>query len=848
MRKAALLVVNQHYADGCFDELPGAAADAERLAAVLGDPAIGEFEVTVVENGTAVEIRKAVQSFFAGARGQDLLLLHLSCHGLKDARGRLHFIASDTEKAYLDATAVSSRFVADQLEQSLCRRAVVLLDCCFSGAFTKGMRTRGPAPSVDVAEPFSGRGRVVITSSTALQYSHESGLTSRERAEPSVFTAAVVEGLRDGSADLDGDGYVSVEELYSFVHDRVRSRLPGQTPTRSVDSAVGILHLTRSPGGPRAAAPGGPGLPGTLRAAIHTGAVWQRLGALHEVERLLGDGSGPVREAALEALALLVEDSDPRVGARAERLRRGQGLGEPPPGTPVAASPVTRPVAAGSRILGIDFGTTDSAVAVFLDGRARVLPNRHGELTTPSVVAFAEDGTLLVGRAAKERAARVPGGGIHRIKLELGTGWTHRQGVERHSAEEVASWILADLRRGAEAHLGETADRAVLTVPAHFTHVQRAALAHAAALAGIETVGMLNEPTAAALSYGLGRGEETVMVFDLGGGTLDVSLLGIRDGVVETLATDGDSRLGGSDWDDRIVDRLVRDLAIRRGVRLTDRAALRRVAEAAEAAKIELSQATATTVALPDIAVSPSGPVHLDVTLTRAQLEGLTKDLLERCAQPVRRALEAARGVEGAADVGHFLLVGGATRMPAIAALVGKLAGGREPVRAAVPEGVVIGAALQSAVLTGQSHDELLLDVTSLPLGVETEDGTMAVVVDGDTTIPTERGAVFTTVEDGQSHTEINVYQGSRETAAQNTKLAVLDLPLPPAPRGVPRIEVTFGIGTDNVARLAARDLGTGRELTVLLDRHSAAHALTRDSDPRKTLTRVHGGRPGHGS
>ncbi|MFE4699906.1 Hsp70 family protein [Streptomyces sp. NPDC056738] len=738
MRKAALLVVNQHYADGRFSELPGAAADAEHLAAVLGDPDIGAFEVTVVENGTALEIRKAVQSFFAHARSQDLLLLHLSCHGRKDARGRLHFIASDTEWDFLDATAVSSEFVADQLEQSPCRRAVVLLDCCYSGAFAKGMRTRGAAPDVDVKEPFSGRGRVVITSSTALQYSHESEMSSRERAEPSVFTAAVVEGLRDGTADLDGDGYVSAEELYAFVHDRVRSRLPSQTPTRSVNNSEGTLYLTRRPGGRRPIAPVDPALPDTLRAAILTGAPWQRLGALHELERLLASRPGPVHEAALEALTLLVRDRDPQVGARAGRLWQSRGLGDPPPGTPEPASRVTRPGADGSTILGvtrpgadgstilgIDFGTTRSAVAVFVDGEARIVPNRHGEATTPSVVAFAEDGTPLVGRAAVERASRVPGAGIHRIRRELGTGWTHRHAVRRFSAEEVASWILADLRTSAEAYLGETVTRAVLTVPAHFDRRRRAALADAAALAGIETVRMLNEPTAAAVSHGFGRDDGTIMVFDLGGSTLDVSLLSIGDGAVETLSTSGDGRLGGSDWDGRVVDHLVRELALRQGVRLTDRAALRRVAEAAEAARIELSRAMATVVDLPDIATSPSGPVHLDVTLTRAQLEMLTKDLLERCAPPVHQALKDARGINGVEDVDHVVLVGGATRMPAVAALVKELAGGREPVRAALPAGVVVGAALQGAVLSGQLPEGLLQDVTSPPPDAETKDGAM---------------------------------------------------------------------------------------------------------------------------
>ncbi|MFJ8490185.1 Hsp70 family protein [Streptomyces sp. NPDC094038] len=838
MRKSALLVVNQHYADEHFSELPGAAADADQLAAVLGDPAIGEFEVTVVENGTALQVRKAVQSFFARAQPQDLLLLHLSCHGRKDLRGRLHFVASDTEWDYLDATAVSSEFVADQLEQSPCRRAVLLLDCCYSGAFTKGLRTRGAPDAVDVADPFSGRGRIVITSSTALQYSHESEVRSRERAEPSIFTAAVVDGLRDGAADLDGDGYVSAEELYTFVHDRVRSRMPSQTPTRTVNNAEGSLYLTRSPGSLNLSAPQSPTLPDTLRAAILTGAIWQRQGAVHEVERLLGSWRGPVRESALEALTLLVHDRDPQVRAQAERLWHSRGLGDLPRRTPDAAR-LSRPSAGGGRVVGIDFGTTNSAVAVFVGGEAELVPNRHGEVTTPSVVTFTEDGRRLVGRTAREQAALHPENAVHRVKLELGTDWTFQHAGRRYTAEEVASWILADLRESAESYLGERAGRAIITVPAYFNHVQRAALAEAAALAGLEVVRMLNEPTAAALSYGFGReADELIMVFDLGGGTLDVSLLQIGDGVVETRGTSGDSRLGGGDWDRRIVDHLLADLAARHGVRLTDRAALLRLAEAAEQAKIELSQAPTADIRLPYLATAPDGPLHLDVTLTRAQLEEMSRDLLERCEKPIHQALKNPYETHRMADVDHFILVGGATRMPAIAALMRRLAGGREPIRSIIPEGVVIGATLQSAVLNGELRDDLLLDVTSLSLGIETKGGIMTRLIEGNTTIPTKRSDIFTTTEDNQRSAQIAVHQGDREIAAYNKKLGVLELTaLPPAPRGVPQIEVTFDIDANHVVHVTAKDLGTGKETSLVLDRRSATHADLQETDPRRTLS-----------
>ncbi|MFJ6895904.1 Hsp70 family protein [Streptomyces hokutonensis] len=493
-------------------------------------------------------------------------------------------------------------------------------------------------------------------------------------------------------------------------------------------------------------------------------------------------------------------------------------------------------------MLGIDFGTTNSAVGVFREGRVRIIPNRHGDTTTPSVVAFAPDGTLLVGRQAQAQALLHPEAAVHRVKLELGNRWTFRHGNRSHSAEEVASWILRDLRQSAEAQLGEEVNQAVLTVPAQFNHVQRAALADAAGMAGIEAVRMINEPTAAALSYGLLHAEDdaTILVFDMGGGTLDISVLEVGDGVVETKGTGGDSTLGGGNWDRRIVEHLLNVFSQVNGFRPTGRPALRRLEVAAEQAKTELSGAGSTAVQLPYLDRGPAGPLaHLDTTLTRAWLEELTGDLLGRCEQPVQRALHTAFGSHETTDIDHFILVGGATRMPMITDFVRRLAGGREPNRSLGPEAVVTGATVQSAVLTGQLRDDLLLmDVTSLPLGIETEGGGMAWLIERGTTIPTRRSEIFTTVEHYQSVARLTIREGHHKLAAYNKKLGVLELPVPPAPRGEPIIEVRFDTDANHVLQVMAKDLNTGREVKVRMNRESAVHAAHQESDPRRGVMR----------
>ncbi|WP_430378022.1 Hsp70 family protein [Streptomyces sp. B1-3] len=491
-----------------------------------------------------------------------------------------------------------------------------------------------------------------------------------------------------------------------------------------------------------------------------------------------------------------------------------------------------------STIIGIDFGTTTSAVGVFQNGRVEVVPNRHGDMETPSVVAFTRDGIRLVGRRALEYSILHPESAAHRVKLELGGTWTFEHAHERHSAEEVASWVLNDLRESAEAHLGRKVSRAVLTVPAQFNLVQRTALAEAAERAGIEAVRMLNEPTAAALHYGFGHGEEhAFLVFDMGGGTLDVSVVEVGDGVVQTRGTGGDSNLGGANWDRRIADRLLAEFARQHGFRPNDRAALRRLEDAAEKAKIELSSAGSTAVSLPCLAVDGHRPVHLETTLTRTRLETMTQDLLLKCEQPVRQALDAPFGINDMAEVDRFILAGAATRMPMIARLARKLTRGREPQRAVGPYAVASGAALQGALIGGQlNEDLLLLDVMSLPLGIETGDERMCLVIDRDTTIPSRRSEVFTTVWDGQAVAQINVHQGRRSLARYNKKLAVLELALPPAPRGEPSIEVAFDIDANTVLHVSAKNLDTGETVSVRPDLRTAAHAALQRSDPDKAV------------
>jgi molecular chaperone DnaK len=764
-------------ADASLPDLPSVRNNLTDLVSTLSQSAHGWFRPehceVVTDPATAEDVVHHLTRI--APQAEDLLLVYYAGHGLLDSRGNLYLGLSKTRRNLLRYTAMPFDGVREIVGESPARNRVVFLDCCFSGRAIDVM-----APDDVVMDQTQITGSYTLTATA-------SGVTalapSGERN--TAFTGELLRLLQEG--DPRAPENLTLDHVYRSLYRGLLSRglpEPRRQGTDTVEDLVLAQNLGYRP--------------------VSGDAASGRL--LVDDAEQLGYGGDPVgaadRYTEIHGLLTMLYGAD-SANVRSAWASVNFWSQQAPRNT-------TAPPTPGGRAVGIDFGSTNSVISVLEDGKPTVVPNAEGARTTPSVVAFAENGHLLVGEAAKRQMVTNADRTIHTVKQHLGTDWSITLDGTEYSPQRMAAFILRKLKRDAEAYLGEPVTDAVLTVPARFDDAQRQALREAGEIAGLNVLRLVHDPTAAAFVYGLDKDadQRVVLVFSLGGSTFDVSVLEIDDGVVEVKATSGDNHLGGKDWDQCITDHLVRQFRTSHGVDLSqDMMAMQRLREASEKAKIELSSALETTISLPYI----HGHLFLEETLTRVQFEWMTNDLLQRCEMLFRTVLRDAE--IDASHIDHVIVVGGATRMPAVTALINGLTGGKRTRRSTNSNEIfAVGAARQAGVLKGEVTNVLVLETNPQSLGIETQGGIMAKLIERNTTLPTKHSEIFTTAEDNQQSLKITVYRGEHEVAAENERVGTFELTeLIPAERGIPQIEVTFEIDSDNVVHVSAQDMTSGK-------------------------------------